>query len=219
MFTTTLEKDNDGFYIHIDNHFTDLFGLNKYHPDMKWEVIPVELGLSASARASLENIEATVRKKRIPISSTAMWNPINDMLQIVTHRTPTIKGGFVTVEHVTKVSDLYRGWPLLLNHHLQVLQLPSGKQLTKKDLSVLSLFAARTPRKKIAHAHCCSVAAIEKRLAKIKDILTPQNPAPQSRSLSQCLIELNLIPFLLSELDHFDPIEFVTPHIAHNLSF
>jgi hypothetical protein len=209
MFTTTLEKDNGGFYIHIDNHFTDLFGLNKYHPDMKWDIIPLELGLSASARASLENIEATVRKKRIPISSTAMWNPINDMLQIVTHRTPTIKGGFVTVEHVTKVSDLYRGWPLLLNHHLQVLQLPSGKQL----------FAARTPRKKIAHAHCCSVAAIEKRLAKIKDILTPQDTVAKLHSLSERLIELDLLPFLLSGVDHFDPIEFVSPHVAHSRSF
>ena len=133
MFSTTLEKDNDGFYAHIDNHFTDLFGLNKYHPDMKWEIIPIELGLSTAARASLENIEATVRKKRTPISSTGMWNPINEMLHIVTHRTPTIKGGFVTVEHVSKVSDLYHGWPLLLNHHLQVLQLPTGKQLTRKD--------------------------------------------------------------------------------------
>ena len=219
MFTTTLEKDNGGFYIHIDNHFTDLFGLNKYHPDMKWDIIPLELGLSASARASLENIEATVRKKRIPISSTAMWNPINDMLQIVTHRTPTIEGGFVTLEHVTKVSDLYRGWPLLLNHHLQVLQLPSGKQLTRKDLSVLSLFAARTPRKKIAHAHCCSVAAIEKRLAKIKDILTPQDRVAKLHSLSERLIELDLLPFLLSGVDHFDPIEFVSPHVAHSRSF
>ena len=218
MFTTTLEKDNDGFYIHIDNHFTDLFGLNKYHPDMKWEIIPVELGLSPSARASLANIEATVRKKRIPISSTAMWNPINDMLQIVTHRTPTIKGGFVTVEHVSKVSDLCYGWPLRLNHHLQVLQLPSGKQLTRKDLSVLSLFASRTPRKKIAHAHCCSVAAIEKRLAKIKDILTPQDRVAKLHSLSERLIELDLLPFLLCGVDHFDPIEFVSPHVAHSRS-
>ena len=219
MFTTTLEKDNDGFYIHIDNHFTDLFGLNKYHPDMKWEVIPVELGLSASARASLENIEATVRKKRTPISSTGIWKPINEILQIVTHRTPTIRGGFVTVEHVSKVSDLCYGWPLRLNHHLQVLQLPSGKQLTRKDLSVLSLFASRTPRKKIAHAHCCSVAAIEKRLAKIKDILTPQDRVAKLHSLSERLIELDLLPFLLCGVDHFDPIEFVSPHVAHSRSF
>ena len=159
MFTTTLEKDNDGFYTHIDNHFTDLFGLNKYHPDMKWNIIPPELGLSTSARASLENIEATVRKKRTPISSTGIWKPINEILQIVTHRTPTIRGGFVTVEHVSKVSDLCYGWPLRLNHHLQVLQLPSGKQLTRKDLSVLSLFASRTPRKKNSTRtllFCCS---------------------------------------------------------------
>ena len=218
MFTTTLEKDNDGFYTHIDNHFTDLFGLNKYHPDMKWNIIPPELGLSTSARASLENIEATVRKKRTPISSTGMWKPINDMLQVVTHRTPTIKGGFVTVEHVSKVSDLCYGWPLRLNHHLQVLQLPSGKQLTRKDLSVLSLFASRTPRKKIAHAHCCSVAAIEKRLAKIKDILTPQDRVAKLHSLSERLIELDLLPFLLCGVDHFDPIEFVSPHVAHSRS-
>ena len=218
MFTTTLEKDNDGFYTHIDNHFTDLFGLNKYHPDMKWNIIPPELGLSTSARASLENIEATVRKKRTPISSTGIWKPINEILQIVTHRTPTIRGGFVTVEHVSKVSDLCYGWPLRLNHHLQVLQLPSGKQLTRKDLSVLSLFAARTPRKKIAHAHCCSVAAIEKRLAKIKDILTPQDRVAKLHSLSERLIELDLLPFLLCGVDHFDPIEFVSPHVAHSRS-
>jgi hypothetical protein len=218
MFTTTLEKDNDGFYTHIDNHFTDLFGLNKYHPDMKWNIIPPELGLSTSARASLENIEATVRKKRTPISSTGIWKPINEILQIVTHRTPTIRGGFVTVEHVSKVSDLCYGWPLRLNHHLQVLQLPSGKQLTRKDLSVLSLFASRTPRKKIAHAHCCSVAAIEKRLAKIKDILTPQDRVAKLHSLSERLIELDLLPFLLCGVDHFDPIEFVSPHVAHSRS-
>jgi len=218
MFTTTLEKDNDGFYTHIDNHFTDLFGLNKYHPDMKWDIIPPELGLSTSARASLENIEATVRKKRTPISSTGIWKPINEILQIVTHRTPTIRGGFVTVEHVSKVSDLCYGWPLRLNHHLQVLQLPSGKQLTRKDLSVLSLFASRTPRKKIAHAHCCSVAAIEKRLAKIKDILTPQDRVAKLHSLSERLIELDLLPFLLCGVDHFDPIEFVSPHVAHSRS-
>ena len=218
MFTTTLEKDNDGFYTHIDNHFTDLFGLNKYHPDMKWNIIPPELGLSTSARASLENIEATVRKKRTPISSTGIWKPINEILQIVTHRTPTIRGGFVTVEHVSKVSDLCYGWPLRLNHHLQVLQLPSGKQLTRKDLSVLSLFASRTPRKKIAHAHCCSVAAIEKRLAKIKDILTPQDRVAKRHGLSERLIELDLLPFLLCGVDHFDPIEFVSPHVAHSRS-
>ena len=218
MFTTTLEKDNDGFYTHIDNHFTDLFGLNKYHPDMKWNIIPPELGLSTSARASLENIEATVRKKRTPISSTGIWKPINEILQIVTHRAPTIRGGFVTVEHVSKVSDLCYGWPLRLNHHLQVLQLPSGKQLTRKDLSVLSLFASRTPRKKIAHAHCCSVAAIEKRLAKIKDILTPQDRVAKLHSLSERLIELDLLPFLLCGVDHFDPIEFVSPHVAHSRS-
>jgi hypothetical protein len=218
MFTTTLEKDNDGFYTHIDNHFTDLFGLNKYHPDMKWNIIPPELGLSTSARASLENIEATVRKKRTPISSTGIWKPINEILQIVTHRTPTIRGGFVTVEHVSKVSDLCYGWPLRLNHHLQVLQLPSGKQLTRKDLSVLSLFASRTPRKKIAHAHCCSVAAIEKRLAKIKDILTPQDRVAKLHSLSERLIELDLLPFLLCGVDHFDPIEFVSPHVAYSRS-
>ena len=218
MFTTTLEKDNGGFYTHIDNHFTDLFGLNKYHPDMKWDIIPPELGLSTSARASLENIEATVRKKRTPISSTGIWKPINEILQIVTHRTPTIRGGFVTVEHVSKVSDLCYGWPLRLNHHLQVLQLPSGKQLTRKDLSVLSLFASRTPRKKIAHVHCCSVAAIEKRLAKIKDILTPQDRVAKLHSLSERLIELDLLPFLLCGVDHFDPIEFVSPHVAHSRS-
>ena len=219
MFTTAVEQDRDGFYLAVDHNWTDFLGLEPYHPDMKWPSIPIELGLSVSARASLEKIEATVRKNRLPISSTGMWRPTNEMLQVITHRKPTIKGGFQTVEHVCKVSDLYHGWPLRLNHHLKVLVLPNGKQLTKKDLSVLHLFVLRSPRKLIAQKHCCSIAAVEKRLAKIKDILTPQNPAPQSRSLSQCLIELNLIPFLLSELDHFDPIEFVTPHIAHNLDF
>ena len=219
MFTTAVEKDKNGFYLHIDNHWTDLFGLESYHPDLKWRVIPKELGLSASARASLEKIEATVRQKRTPISSTGIWKPANDMLHVITHRKPTITGGFQTLEHVSKVTDLYHGWPLLLNHHLQVLQLPNGKQLTRKDLSVLNLFVLRSPRKKIAHSHCCSVAAIEKRLAKIKDILTPQNTVAQTHSLSDCLTKLNLIPFLLSEFDHFDPIEFVSPHIAHNLNF
>jgi hypothetical protein len=218
MFTTSIEKDREGFYISIDDKATEFLGLERYHPDMKWSVIPLELGLATSARASLAKIEDAVRNDRKPISSTGVWKPANDLLHVITHRTPTIQGGFKTVEHWNKVSDLYHGWPLMLNHHLKVLQLPNGKQLTRKDLSVLNLFVLRSPRKEIAKAHYCSVAAIEKRLSKIKNVLTPTESEFKGLSLSECLRQLNLVPFLLSEFDHFDPVEFVLPHVTHKLS-
>lgn len=218
MLTARGEKDRHGFYISIDNKFTDLFGLESYHPDMKWLTVPLELGLSASVRASLETIEATVRKDRTAISSTGIWKPTSELLHVVTHRKPTMTGGFQALEYVNRVSDLYHGWPLLLNHHLKVLQLPNGKRLTRKDLSVLNLFVLRSPRKEIAKIHCCSVAAIEKRLAKIKDLFTSPDTVSLGQSLSQHLINLNLFPFLLSEFDHFYPVEFVSPNIAPKLN-
>ena len=219
MITLSVEKDKDGFYTSIDHKATEFLGLETYHPDMKWSIIPLELGLAASARASLAKIEATVCNDRKYLSSTGIWKPADELLHIVTHRKPTIEGGFKTVEYWNKVSDLYFGWPLMLNHHLKVLQLPNEKQLTRKDLSVLNLFVLRSPRKKIAKVHYCSVAAIEKRLAKIRSILMSTGPEFKDLSLSQCLTKLNLIPFLLSEFDHFDPIEFVSPHVAHSRSF
>ena len=219
MITLSVEQDRDGFYTSIDHKVTEFLGLEAYHPDMKWSAIPLELGLADSARASLAKIEATVRKNRKCISSTGIWKPADELLHCVTHRKPTLQGGFKTLEHWNKVNDLYYGWPLMLNHHLKVLQLPNGKQLTRKDLSVLNLFVMRSPRKEIARVHYCSVAAIEKRLAKIKNILISTGTEFKTLSLSQCLTKLNLIPFLLSDFDHFDPIEFVSPHITHNRNF
>ena len=219
MITLSVEQDRDGFYTSIDHNVTEFLGLEAYHPDMKWSAIPLELGLADSARASLAKIEATVRKNRKCISSTGIWKPADELLHCVTHRKPTLQGGFKTLEHWNKVNDLYYGWPLMLNHHLKVLQLPNGKQLTRKDLSVLNLFVMRSPRKEIARVHYCSVAAIEKRLAKIKNILISTGTEFKTLSLSQCLTKLNLIPFLLSDFDHFDPIEFVSPHITHNRNF
>lgn len=92
---------------------------------------------------------------RLPISSTALWKPTNEM------------------------------------------------QSTRKDLSVLNLFVLRTPRKLIAHAHCCSVVAIEKRLAKIKNILAPQSTVSQDYSLSDCLLQ---VAFPFTRVKQYDII-------------
>lgn len=215
MLTTFIKKDKKGFYTAIDPNFLESFGMPPYNPDERWNEIPTCLGLSDSARERLAEIENVVHKNKKPISSTALWKPLDKMLQVVTHRKPTFDGGFTTLEHVFMVDELYNGWPLLLNFHLQVLVLPSGKNLTRKDLKVLHFFTMGLSRKQIAHGTQSSAKSVEKRLAKIKDIL--DNPLMPSHGLRHLLHQMNLVPFLLAEPDWFAIEERIHIHAAHNL--
>ena len=215
MFTTHIEKDKEGFYTSVDPHFLDHCGMPHYNPDERWKHIPFSMGLPEHVREKLAEIENAVHKNKKPISSTGLWKPADKMLQVITHRKPICGGGFTTLEHVSMVEELYEGWPMLLNFHLQVLVLPNGKNLTRKDLKVLHFFTLGLPRKMIAHGTQSSAKSVERRLAKIKDIL--DNDLMASHGLRNTLHYLRLVPFLLAEPDWFAIEERIHVHAAHNL--
>ena len=199
MYSITKDKLNR--YTNVSPSFTSLFSIEPYHRDKEWRVIPEELGLCDPVRDQLAAIEHKVIKDKQAINTVAVWKPNNVALQVITQRTPVDSGGFTTDEYITPVESLYQGWPKLLDYELEVLKLPNGKHLTRRDLSVLHYSCLGLPRKLTAHANDCSVRSIEKRLAKIKRILTPDNQV--RHSLPQCLLEQGLIPFLMAEVDWF----------------
>ena len=213
MFVGSIEKDKQGFYTQVSTEFTDLYDGEIYHPDMKWDQVPEEIQMSSGLQEQLAEVEHKVLKIGKPISTTANWITPSGLLKVVTHRKILRGGGFLSKEIATHTAHTYDGWPLLLNSHLKVLQLPNGKNLTRKDLCVLNLFVQGLPRKMIAHGTQTTVKAVEKRLAKIKDILTPEGKV--SHNLNVCLVQWRLIPFLLAEHDWFAPQEWLVEHVAH----
>ena len=213
MFTGSITKDKAGFYTHVSTEFTDLYDGEPYHADFKWDQIPEELEMSFYLQERLAEVEHKVLKTSKPLSTSANWITPSGVLKVVSHRQSLRGGGFRTREIATHTAHIYDGWPLLLNYHLKVLQLPNGKNLTRKDLCVLNLFVQNLPRKMIAHGTQTTLKSVEKRLAKIKDILTPEGQV--RHSLSVCLGEWRLIPFLLSEYDWFAPQEWLVEHFAH----
>ena len=213
MFTGSIEKDKQGFYTYISSGFTDLYNGEPYDADFKWQETPEELEMSPYLQELLLDVEHKVIKTNKPISTTGNWITPNGVLKVVSHRQTLKGGGFRSKDLVVHTAHVYDGWPLLLNDHLKVLQLPNGKNLTRKDLCVLNLFVQNLPRKMIAHGTQTTLKSVEKRLAKIKDILTPEGQV--RHSLSVCLIEWRLVPFLLSEHDWFAPQEWLHEHFAH----
>ena len=217
MFICNVEKDKDNVYTSIGEHLLAHCNLPPYHADNKWDVIPDIIHMPENMRHDLHEIETICLKKRQPISCTGLWMPSDKLLHVVTHRKPTPCGGFKTVEYVRLVDDMYDGWPRLLNQHLQVLVLPSGKHLTRKDLSVLHFFTMGLPRKMIAASTQTSVKSVEKRLSKIKDLLF--DPRAPTHGLRHSLHVMNLVPFVLAEPDWFAIEERLVVHSAHNLDF
>ena len=213
MFTASIKKDKAGFYTEVSKEFTDLYGGAPYHPDLRWDKIPEELNMSPYLQGRLAEIEHKALKTQQPLSTSVSWVTQAGVLKIVTHRQPLKGGGFVTKEIATSADKIYDGWPLLLNQDTQCLQLPNGKRLTRKDLCLLNLFVHNYPRKTMAYDTQTTVKSVEKRLAKVKDILTAEGE--KRHSLSLCLIDWRLIPFLLGEHDHFAPKEWMVEHVAH----
>ena len=199
MYSITKDKHNR--YLSVSPSFTNLFDIDPYHPDKAWRVIPEELGLCDPVRDKLAAIEHKVIKDQVAINSTAVWKPSDTAIQVVTQRTPLDSGGFTTVEYVAPVYALYNGWPSKLDHERGLLNLPNGKHLNRVDLSVLHYHCLGLPRKSVAHANQCSVRSIEKRLSKVKRLLTPSNEV--RHTLADCLIEHSLTPFLIAQVDWF----------------
>ncbi len=109
------------------------------------------------------------------------------------------------------VGTLYRNWPNHLDHKKRVLYLRDGAELTKKDLFALHLFAQGWPQSAMAKKMFVSVKAVEKRLAKIKDILEEMRLTADDTcserdnyTLQGHLMFFELIPFLLAEEDWFN---------------
>ena len=215
MFIASIEKDKEGYYIHIDKEFTDMAGVAEYNPDMKWERMELAkgMGLSESHQDYLLELEHKVLSKHQPISSSVRAATSSGWMEALTHRTPLRGGGFRSKSYVVSPSSHYNGWPLLLNKRLEVLELPNGHHLTRTDLLVLNMFVQGLPRKVIADGTHSSVKSVEKRLAKIKDKLTPEGQ--RAHGLAQLLVRHRLMPFLMATNDWFAFETEFTQHVAH----
>ena len=213
MFVASYTKNKEGIFTSIDREYTELFEREPYTEDMQWGLRDALPNLTKPVHDAFVDIQQRMAKYEKPISTSACIVTPYGPYHFTTHRKPLRNGGFIAREFVINPIHYYQGWPLLLNHHIKVLHLPNGKNLTRKDLSTLNLFAQGLPRKMIAKGTETTVKSVEKRLAKIKDILTPENEI--SHSLNICLKDLNLVPFILAEFDWFDPIEWMQEHIAH----
>ena len=215
MFIASIEKDKEGYYIHIDEELTDMAGVEAYHPDMKWERMELAkgMGLSENHQESILELEHKMLTKHQPISNSVRAATSSGWMEALTHRTPLRGGGFRSKSYVVSPSSHYNGWPLLLNNHLEVLELPNGHHLTRTDLSVLNMFVQGLPRKVIAHGTHSTVKRVEKRLAKIKDKLTPEGQ--RAHGLAQLLVQHRLMPFLMATNDWFALETEFTQHVAH----
>lgn len=215
MFSADITKDEQGYYLSIDKSFTDLAGIEEYHADLKWQrmTLATGMGLTKAHQESILELEHKVLRDRQPISNMVRTSSRTGWLEAVTHRVPLKGGGFRSQSFVISPYQHYQGWPNLLNHNLELLELPTGGVLTRADLIMLHLFVQGLPRKMIAKGTHCSVKSVEKRLAKVKGVLLPDGK--RSHSLAQILVERQLITFLLANSDWFSLQTTFTQHVAH----
>lgn len=191
-------RSKDETFLAIGAEWTDKLALPEYHRDMDWKEFP---GLDADFPHTCEvggRIEYEVRKYQIEIetTSTIITKDIG-MQQLKQKRTYLGKGKILCRWCWTDLSNQYDRWPLNLNIKKEHLIIP-GKEdvIDRRNLVMLYLFLSGYPRKSIGTHQHCSVKAIEKRLARVKEILTPKGQS--FHNLHHALRAWNLVEFILA---------------------
>lgn len=197
-------KGRDLYYKEISALNCRIFGLpDVYHEDMRLS------DMSASdvtftdpeifRQEDLHIIEANV----VIQSESTFVSAEGDWIRMQMRRSRTNEGGILGTTTLLPVDFLYGGWLQQLDLEREVLHLPHGEVLTRRELRMLNAFLHGMPRKLIASGNNVSVKAIERRLQRMRDKLHHPNCA--CYSLHGCVNWHGLMQFAMDRADWFDP--------------
>lgn len=191
-------RDKDETFLAIGAEWTDKFSLPEYHRDMDWQEFPIIAKNFPHNYEVAGRIEHEIRKSQTEIETTStIITKACGMQQLKQKRTFIGKGKILCRWNWADLSNQYHRWPLSLNIKRERLHLPGTKEfIDRRNLIMLYLFLNGYPRKSIGVQQHCSVKAIEKRLARIKEILTPKDRS--YHNLHHALRAWNLVEFILA---------------------
>ena len=212
-FDVSFSKDPDLYYMDMDASSmflqNDLF-IENFKDGEQYQAKDVP-GFMLFADQINEQ-EARMQATGETASCVMLSNTEMGWIQTSVSKTVASDGGLDCVGGRVTLPHLYGGWHALLCHDSDRLEIRSGADgpewLSRGDLGLLHLLVIGQPRKNMARHYSVSVKAIEKRMLKIKGILSPAGVT--HLSLHECLAELHLIGFIAAQYDWFAPITMTT---------
>ena len=192
-------RNKKGIYLAIGKTLTDQFGLPEYHRDMAWDDIPDPMKEKYPDTCELGmRIEHEIQKSHSQIeTNTLLFTPCSGLALHTIKRNYIGNGKILGQCELTYLNDQYHRWPQNLKPEKQHLTIPgTEKVIDRRNLIMIYLFLNGYPRKNIGTLQNCSVKAIEKRLARVKEILTPKGI--NYHNLHHALRSWQLVEFIMA---------------------
>lgn len=205
IITTRFTKNREHIITSACEHQADLMGIPQdslvaeqgYTAfDLPWAQLNPELAELKHEEDCLVFATNKVSRAKaiVPVTTGSL-----EWALISTTKTPT-ESGLVCEAHIVPLNLVYFGWPERLDFQQQVLRLPSGQVISRRDLRILRSIFLQKPRKVIARDEGISVKMVEKIQQRLKDRLCLSN----KETLIECALRHQILPFIFAQEDWFE---------------